>query len=79
MIPAHLFAAAVARAHICGRALQAFTAPLQGLPELGYPFHDCTITVTRCGGVAGPAAVLLSGRKRCADGMYARRELALIA
>ena len=23
--------------------------PYRGLPELDYPFHDCTITVTRCG------------------------------
>src|SRR5690606_40052466 len=38
--------------------------PYKGLPDLGYPFHDRTLTVTRCGRVclhaADPFAAKLS-------------------
>ena len=37
------------------------TTVLQGLPELDYPFHDRTITVTRCGRICmGPLKINLS-------------------
>ena len=36
---------------------RASTRPYRGLPELGYPFHDSTVTVTSCG------RICLAGRK----------------
>ena len=29
------------------------TRPYEGLPDLDYPFHDKTVTVTTCGRVSG--------------------------
>jgi hypothetical protein len=35
--------------------------PVNGLPDLAYPFHDRTITVTRCGRICmGPLKINLS-------------------
>jgi hypothetical protein len=34
---------------LSGRALRAFNATLQSLPNLDYPFHDKIVTVTTCG------------------------------
>ena len=37
------------------RSTQPSPRPYSGLPELDYPFHDLTITVTRCGRICiGP-------------------------
>ena len=43
--------------HYPGRALHASPRPYRGLPQLEYPLHDHTITVTHCG------RICLGGRK----------------
>jgi putative transposase len=47
--------------HARRRSLSTLTQRHSGLPELEYPFHDRTITVTRCGRICfGPQKINLS-------------------